>query len=459
MDVKIENLIEINIKPNVIILILAKGAIISINQTYEIAYMKRISTLLLLLLTVFLGFSQEQRTLCGYDHQIATMAAEDPNFMDAYNQHLDKMRSIGENSTQRNAVLTIPVVIHIVWHTNRPEENLDDSVIIDQMRVLNEAYRFNNPDKVNLRDTFSSIVDDAMIEFTLAGIVRKETSANFGFNQTDRAKHDWSGGSKAWDTKRYLNIWVFKLPSLLGGQLLGMAYPPPFLPNWPFPTNLGAPSESVDGVIVDFRVFGSNNPNPFGSYDARGRTSVHEVGHYLGLRHIWGDGSCGADDGAKDTPRANANSNSFNDPCDPNRNVCHNEANDGQPDRPDMWENYMDYSTESCQVALTKDQITIIRGALEGPRAMLLSPPTAINLTQNKEFGIHPNPVYNGVARIYANEKPNSIEVFDLVGQRVYFNDNVNNGQEISFDGFQKGIYLITASFDEGQATQKVILK
>lgn len=424
--------------------------------------MKKITTLLPILCLLFSTlYAQEQRTICGYDYLIETMADQDPNFMEAYQKHFEEFKAIGENSNQRGTVLTIPVVFHIVWHTNRPEENLDDSVVLDQLRVLNEAYRFTNEDKVNLRDTFSTIVDDAMIEFTLAGVVRKETTMNFGFGQTDNAKKEATGGSDAWDTKRYLNIWVFKLPSLLGGQLLGMAYPPPFLPNWPFPTNLGAPSAAVDGVIIDFRVFGSNNPNSFGSYDAQGRTTVHEVGHYLGLRHIWGDGVCGADDGAKDTPRANQNSNNFANPCNPDRNTCHNEPTaDGLPDRPDMWENYMDYSTESCQVALTKDQITIMRGALEGPRALLLTPiTTSLNIAKSKNFGVHPNPVFNNIARIYASDTPNSIEVFDLVGKSVYYSEQVVNGQEINFDGMHKGIYLIMATFDDGKATQKIILK
>ena len=382
-----------------------------------------------------------------------------PDYAIAYEGIFNEIKQLGENSTRRSQVLTIPVVVHIVWHTNRPEENLPDSVIEDQIRVLNESYRFTNPDKVNLRDTFNAIVGDAMIEFELAGVVRVETTRNYGFNNTDNAKKSSTGGSDAWDTDHYLNIWVFKLPSLLGGQLLGQAYPPPGLPNWPFPTNLGAPSANVDGVIVDFRVFGSNNPNSFGSYDARGRTTVHEVGHYLGLRHIWGDGNCGSDDGVDDTPKANNSSTSFSNVCNPNRNSCGNEP-EGYPNRPDMWENYMDYANEPCQVALTEGQIHIMRGALEGPRAGLLEPQVnSINLVQDKNFGVYPNPVYNGVARFYASERPNSIAIYDLVGTQVYYKEDITLGQELNFDGLPKGIYLITASFDEGKATQKIILK
>ena len=422
--------------------------------------MKNLFTLLTLFLFTTSAFAQQNlRHFCGHDHKIEEMILQNPDYAEAYDGVYKKLKEIGENSSLKGQVLTIPTVIHIVWHTNRPEENLPDSVIFDQMNVLNEAFRFTNPDKVNLRDTFNSIVGDAMIEFELAGIVRKETTSNFGFNNTDNAKKDATGGSDAWDTDHFLNIWVFKLPSLFGGQLLGQAYPPAGLPNWPFPLNLGAPA-GLDGAIVDFRVFGSNNSETLGSYDARGRTAVHEVGHYLGLRHIWGDGNCGADDGVEDTPRANDASTAFSNVCNPNRNTC---GFDGPnvPDRPNMWENYMDYATESCQVALTQGQITIMRGALEGPRAGLLEPQVnaAINLTTAKGFSIYPNPIYNGIARIQANETPNAITIFDVVGNEVYYNNQVRLGEVISFENFPKGIYLIAADFDEGKATQKIILK
>lgn len=425
--------------------------------------MKQISTLIAAMLCLLsVGWAQQsQKTLCGYDHLIDKMSENDPNFKEAYQNHFEEFKKIGEESIQRNSVVTIPVVVHIVWHTNRPEENLPDSVIEDQIRVMNESFRFTNPDKVNLRDTFINIVDDARIEFELAGVVRKETTNNFGFGQTDLAKRENSGGSNAWDTKQYMNIWVFKLPGLLGGQLLGMAYPPPFLPNWPFPLNFGAPSAAVDGLVVDFRVFGSNNPNSLGSYDARGRTTVHEIGHYLGLRHIWGDGNCAEDDGAKDTPRANQQSTAYDNVCDPERNICHNEPiRDGQPDRPEMWENYMDYATESCQVAFTKDQITIMRGALEGPRAGLLNPlPTAIDLAQRKELGIYPNPVHNGIAIFTANEVPQSIQIFDILGKQVNEILQVQNGQELNFKDYQDGVYIVTATFKDGKASTRVIVK
>jgi hypothetical protein len=421
--------------------------------------MKNTFTLLLFVFSLSFGFAQNERHFCGYDHKVQEMIDANPDYAIAYEGIFNAVKELGENSTNRSTVVTIPVVIHIVWHTNRPEENLPDSVIEDQIRVLNESFRFTNSDKGNLRDTFNSIVGDAMIEFELAGVERVETTSNYGFNNTDNAKKSATGGSDAWDTEHFLNIWVFKLPSLLGGQLLGQAYPPPGLPIWPFPTNLGAPSAAVDGVIVDFRVFGSNNPNSFGSYDARGRTTVHEVGHYLGLRHIWGDGNCGSDDGVNDTPKANNSSTSFASVCNPNRNTCSNEPS-GFPNRPDMWENYMDYSTESCQVALTNGQITIMRGVLEGPRAGLLEPQvTGINLAQTKSFGVYPNPINNNVARFYASERPNSIAIYDIVGTRVFYSEQITIGQELNFDAFQRGIYIITANFNEGSATQKVILK
>jgi hypothetical protein len=177
--------------------------------------MKNTFTLFAFIFILTVGYAQNERHFCGYDHKVQEMIDANPDYALAYENNFNEAKRLGEISVNRSAVVTIPVVIHIVWHTNRPEENLPDSVIEDQIRVLNESYRFTNADKGNLRDTFNSIVGDAMIEFELAGVVRVETTSNFGFNNTDNAKKSATGGSDAWDTEQFLNIWVFKLPSLL----------------------------------------------------------------------------------------------------------------------------------------------------------------------------------------------------------------------------------------------------
>ncbi|MFN5910844.1 MAG: hypothetical protein ACK45H_05880, partial [Bacteroidota bacterium] len=208
-------------------------------------------------------------------------------------------------------IYTIPVVVHVVYNT--AEQNIPDSVIYDQIKVLTDDYNRWNADTVNMRADFEPVKGNPRIRFVLAqidaqgnattGITRTQTSVeSFGsfalltgsFADLEKVKSTADGGHDPWDQSRYLNIWVcnMSLP-LLGPALLGYATPPPGLPNWPIgqtPTGLS------DGVVIQFQAFGSNNPVPlqFGqtAFEVAGRTCVHEVGHYLGLRHIWGDGDC-----------------------------------------------------------------------------------------------------------------------------------------------------------------------
>src|SRR5699024_2630864 len=131
------------------------------------------------------------------------------------------------------------------------------------------------------------------------GIVRKHTNVS-SFMGEDGMKFSGSGGDDAWDSKRYLNIWVCSL----FGRSLEYATPP------------GGPADK-DGVVINFDVFGTTG-SLRANFD-KGRTATHEVGHWLGLRHIWGDETCGNDE-VDDTPRQL--SYNFNCPSFPHVTSC-----------------------------------------------------------------------------------------------------------------------------------------
>ncbi len=304
--------------------------------------------------------------------------------------------------------LTVNVVVHIVW--KNAAENLDDSIILDQMRILNEDFNRNNVDTINLRTFFQPEAGSPGIHFELADVIRVQTDVDFsvdllGTNLLPEVKADNLGGSNALDPDQFLNIWVCKIQpiTIFGlevGQILGFAFPPNNLANWP--ENSGAPDPFEDGVVIDFRVFGSNNPNPIeiagggGLLDVKGRTPVHEVGHYFGLRHIWGDGGlvgandCAQSDGIDDTPFANAQS-AFD--CDTTKNTCTQLETHYNADVPDLIENYMDYSSETCMNMFTKGQSALMRNVLMGPRSGLLSPPASVEESiAGISFRIEPNP-------------------------------------------------------------------
>ena len=256
-------------------------------------------------------------------------------------------------------IYRIPVIVHVVW--SQPEHNISDQRIRNQIKILNDDFRSRNAETP--RDEFTSVVGDARIEFNLIDIVRVETEAVFDWMAEedtiilpDHVKFSHLGGSDAVSVQEYFNIWVC---DLVGG-LRGWAYPPSRMDNWPDIYNVVKPE--LEGAVVDYKYFGKYTDEDFVS---DGRIMVHEAGHYLGLRHIWGDGDCDTDDGIEDTPL----SKSPNFDCDYSSNSCTENQNQ---DLPDMIENHMDYS--DCKHTFTKGQIKLMRFVLENRRFNLRTP-------------------------------------------------------------------------------------
>jgi hypothetical protein len=321
---------------------------------------------------------------CAYDHYVHQLDQAYPGFKTTADRVLAYTKRADLAKT--GAVYTIPVVVHIVYQDEA--QNLPDSLIDGVLEVLNADYRRANADTALLRPEFTDVVGDPGIAFELAAVERVATEATFeldllGNSLPDNVKRTAEGGSDAWDPERYLNIWVCNIE---GGSLLGYAYPPADLSNWP--EGASAPEPELDGVVIHQEVFRRT-----GTYTAsgllglgeitvpvRGRTITHEVGHYLGLRHIWGDGllsilglpDCNADDGVADTPNQGLNSQFA---CDTEQNTC---GSGDEGDMPDMFENFMDYAAEDCLNSFTKQQIAIMRGVLENERSGLVAQTSAV---------------------------------------------------------------------------------
>ncbi|MEQ1746233.1 MAG: zinc-dependent metalloprotease [Saprospiraceae bacterium] len=354
-------------------------------------------------------------------------------FQTSFEQNLHRP-AVADRSPQ-----TLRVVVHIVW--KNPEENLHDSIILNQMTVLNEDYNRQNPDTARLRAAFRPVAGNTDIHFELAEIKRVQTDTLFeldlfGTEILSNLKATNRGGSDALDPSKFINIWICKIqPITIGGiplgQILGFAFPPNNLDNWP-PDN-GAPTPGEDGVVLDFRTIGRNNPNAVeipgipGPVVVRGRTATHEVGHYLGLRHIWGDGGgfglpndCDQSDGIDDTPFANAQSETD---CDTTKNTCPNVEPFYNVDMPDLVENYMDYSSEDCMNMFTKGQATLMQNVLDGPRKGLLQT-SKLSFPGSDSAGlplVYPNPAMRGSARLVvpAGWQPLAINVVNAEGRIV----------------------------------------
>ena len=343
-------------------------------------------TLLFICSTLILFAQQPFQHRCGYDHAVQQRDAAYPGYQAQADALFEEARRLALAQGGNRTTYTIPLAVHVVW--KNPAENLPECKIIEQVAILNENYQRLNADTANLRAIFANVAANPNIQFRLDTIIWTQTTTNFfsgGFlpdiSISDKVKHDSTGGSDALNPTGYLNIWVCNLGT---AGMLGYAYPPAGLSNWP--ANSEAPTLGDEGVVLDYRIVGKE-----GAYVAQtttinteGNAAIHEVGHYLGLRHIWGDGllsilgipDCNADDGLTDTPNAGIPSNYA---CNPAQNTC-GAGTTG--DLPDMIENYMDYSEETCQNTFTQGQVGIMHSVLNLERSGLANTPPMNNIVR-----------------------------------------------------------------------------
>ncbi len=434
---------------------------------------------------------------CGSFDFMEDMDAKSHGYMRLSNQYMENLKSVVEHKSNLRShdVLRVPVVFHVVY--NKPEANLPDSVLLDQIAVLNANFNRTISDTSNLRPDFDSLVGAANIEFYLAtkdpdgnpstGITRTPTAiTHFGgvlpyaSNQTAliqkwvtdslmynlfRISQDSLGGKSAWNLKEYMNIWIGDLrilePQVNNFEELvffGLSTPPSNHASWPDSLVQTLPSYT-DGTLMHFVNIGSNNPNqfmgPYAVYNGlsnTGKMLVHEAGHYLGLRHIWGDGDCTFDDFIHDTPRANAASQ-YN--CNPTLNSCVDTING--LDLPNMIENYMDYSSASCQNAFTIGQVNIMRAVLDNQRLDLVVNSVAENGFQN-EIKLYPNPTHGGLNLQLSQSYPSVVvNVLDMQGRLVSQKKYANTTSiALEMEG-PVGIYFVRVISENNTAIFKVV--
>jgi hypothetical protein len=194
------------------------------------------------------------------------------------------------------------------------------------------------------------------------------------------------------------------------------------------------------------------------------RAMTHEVGHYLGLRHIWGDGSgngaCDGDDGISDTPSADAASDQ-NTACNVTTNTC-TQPTLNLGDLNDMTENYMDYSGEQCQNSFTNGQAEFMHNVLVTKRKGITKNTTDLKqLNSNYKINIYPNPTTDNITIEFdKNDKNRVVKILDIYGKTLYSSQIQNKLSNISLAEFSNGIYFVQIMNDELlNYTQKVCIK
>lgn len=419
--------------------------------------------------------AQSNKIYCGDDIIKQKLESKYPgykqNVQNTFNEIEQKAGAIRSNDPY-----TVNVVIHVLY--KNADENLPDSVINSQMDVLNEDYNRLNPDTANLRSVFHQIAGSTNIHFNLAQVIRKSTTVDFsidlfGGGMPNEMKWDSLGGSSAVDPAHYLNLWICKIQPLMifgqpAGQVLGFAFPPANMSNWP--AGQSAPVPGEDGVVIDFRCIGRNNPNPISADGTNtlvilGRTPSHEVGHYLGLRHIWGDGggfggggnNCTGNDGIADTPKAD---NQSNFDCDTTKNTCVDTLAWTSADAPDLIENYMDYSAEACMNMFTQGQAAHMRASLEGPRSGLLDPTGVKSAILEKNIKVFPNPAKDQLTISGLGNVLSGAELVDVLGKTVLSLNSNTLINEITLDltNVNAGTYFVKTNTINGTISTKKVL-
>jgi|CXWL01.1.fsa_nt_gi hypothetical protein len=362
-------------------------------------------------------------------------------------QHLDN----NIIARTESAVIKIPVVVHVLYHT--ATEKISDAQVASQVEALNKYFRRRNADTMNAPAHFRQLAADCEIEFQLAtsdprrrstsGIVRKYTPIT-KWKADDLMKFSASMGDDAWDPKSYLNIWVCNLDKFAG-----------------YATMPGG-EENKDGVVISYTAFGTGSG---ASGYNMGKTAVHEVGHWLNLKHLWGDENCG-DDGVNDTPKQA----SYTVGCPKTVRVTCGNGPYG-----DMYMNYMDFTSDDCINMFTQGQkarmMTLF--ATGGARtAMLLSKglstPLIFESPLPKEDPkwlhpqLYPNPATNEITLDLAYDIRwigKNIFVTNLQGQTVMNVMITSQNMKIDISRLQSGMYFIAAKKDDGESMKQRFIK
>lgn len=319
---------------------------------------------LIFLLVCFTATRASAQRNCGTMTHLQHLIEQDPTVLQRRQQLNESVQQQLQNRNQQltSGLITIPVVVHVVYQDG--VQNISMSQILSQIEVLNEDFQRLNSDADN---TWPQAAD-IEIAFELAsldpngnptdGVTRTFTEETDFDSDNSNIKFNSTGGKDAWPADQYMNMWVC---NLVGG-LLGYAQ---------FP---GSGPGATDGVVIDYQFFGTEG-TASAPFDL-GRTATHEVGHWLNLIHIWGDGNCSADDQVSDTPNAGG-PNYTGSPCNDNPDSCPSDSD------PDMFQNYMDYSDDACMNLFTQGQKDRMRVLFEngGLRQSLIYSPALDNAT------------------------------------------------------------------------------
>lgn len=379
-------------------------------------------------------------------------------------KEIKELRQRRAEGRESRKVYNIPVVVHVIHNGDRvgEGENITDAQVYSQIDVMTEDYRRLTGTRGGANSTGKAV--DVEINFCMAK-VDPQGNPTTGVNRVNLRKAtfnsmDEANNAKAevhWDPTKYLNMYTMRF----GGELknlLGYAQFPEGSGLDGMPT--GAQKGSTDGVVATYNGFGSKDKDD-GTFVllknyAYGRTMTHEVGHWLGLRHTWGDGDCSKDDFCDDTPVTGKS----NGGCDKSTDTC--------PRSPgkDMVENYMDYTNDDCMDTFTQDQKDRMQIVMSKcvRRKELINSKACEDLSVNdysykNTLSLYPNPTSNTINLVSnANELPDSIEIYSVLGKQIASKAIASAADlKMNVSKLQAGIYFVKVKKESSLATLKFI--
>lgn len=295
----------------------------------------------------------------------------DQQFEQWLKEKIQKQKEDGNEKRKQANAYKVQVVIHVI-HNGEPigvNTNIADEQIISQLDVLNKDFRRHNTDAINTPIEFQSVEGTMPIEFVLAQ-TDPDGMPSTGINRVVGFKPEYTIEDNSqlkalsyWPAENYLNIWVCNLTDRYGYT----QFPVSTLPG----LDNSSSNRLTDGIIITYDVFGSSDYGNFELHPVynKGRTTTHEMGHFFGLRHLWGDeADCKGSDYVDDTPpQATA---TLGCPTDPQKEC----PSDNPVNK--MFQNFLDYTDDACMNLFTQEQVERMMTVLENSprRASLLLP-------------------------------------------------------------------------------------